>query len=125
MVSLRVITSDDWPLWQEIRVAALGDTPRAFTARLADWHDGGAEQWRARLAIPGSYNVVALRAKLRAGGAVARRRHQEAGDDQETAVIRGAAIGPADRRHWKNNGHGITPAAKHPAQSARLRVPAP
>ncbi|MFF5672177.1 GNAT family N-acetyltransferase [Streptomyces hygroscopicus] len=59
MVSLHIITPDDWPLWQEIRVAALTDAPHAFKARLADWHRGGQEQWRARLAIPGAYNVVA------------------------------------------------------------------
>ncbi|WP_369266324.1 GNAT family N-acetyltransferase [Streptomyces harbinensis] len=67
MVSLRTITPDDWPLWQDIRVAALTDAPRAFTAQLADWHKGGREQWRARLAIPGSYNVVALRDTLPVG----------------------------------------------------------
>ncbi|MGV9316554.1 N-acetyltransferase family protein [Streptomyces sp. NPDC003691] len=61
MASLRIITSDDWPLWREIRVAALTDAPHAFKACLADWHRGGQEQWRARLTIPGSYNVVALR----------------------------------------------------------------
>lgn len=67
MVSLHIITSDDWPLWQEIRVAALTDAPHAFKARLADWHRGGQEQWRARLAIPGSYNVVALQGSLPVG----------------------------------------------------------
>ncbi|WP_026047804.1 MULTISPECIES: GNAT family N-acetyltransferase [Streptomyces] len=61
MVSLRIMTPDDWPLWQEIRVAALTDAPHAFRARLADWPRGGREEWRARLAIPGSRNLVALR----------------------------------------------------------------
>ncbi|WNF01856.1 GNAT family N-acetyltransferase [Streptomyces luomodiensis] len=67
MVKLQIITSDDWPLWQEIRVAALTEAPHAFRSRLADWHRGGQEQWRARLAIPGSYNVVALRGSLPVG----------------------------------------------------------
>ncbi|WP_077061241.1 GNAT family N-acetyltransferase [Streptomyces sp. MP131-18] len=60
MVSLRVVTESDWPLWREARLAALADAPHAFTARLEDWPRGGAEQWRARLALPGSRNVVAV-----------------------------------------------------------------
>lgn len=67
MMSLHVITADQWPLWQEVRVAALTDAPYAFKSRLADWHRGGQEQWRARLAIPGAYNVVALRGSLPVG----------------------------------------------------------
>ncbi|CAL9402469.1 hypothetical protein SUDANB171_01484 [Streptomyces sp. enrichment culture] len=67
MVRLHIITSDDWPLWQEVRVAALTDAPYAFRARLADWDKGGREQWRVRLAMPGSYNVVALHGDLPVG----------------------------------------------------------
>ncbi|MEU0807065.1 GNAT family N-acetyltransferase [Streptomyces sp. NPDC005970] len=60
MGTLVTVTEDDWPLWREVRLAALTDAPHAFKARLADWHTGGEEQWRARLALPGAYNVVAL-----------------------------------------------------------------
>lgn len=60
MVRLRVLTTDDWPLWREVRLAALGEAPYAFKSRLADWHSGGEERWRARLEIPASYNLVAL-----------------------------------------------------------------
>ncbi|SOD62643.1 Ribosomal protein S18 acetylase RimI [Streptomyces zhaozhouensis] len=60
-MSLRVVTSDDWPLWRDLRVAALTDAPHAFRARLADWESGGREQWRARLATPGAHHVVAVR----------------------------------------------------------------
>lgn len=67
MVSLRLVTSEDWPLWQEVRLAALTDAPHAFRARLADWHRGGHRQWRARLAVPGSFNVVALRGRRPVG----------------------------------------------------------
>ncbi|MCP9956100.1 GNAT family N-acetyltransferase [Streptomyces sudanensis] len=67
MVSLHTLTPDDWPLWREARIAALTDAPHAFKARLADWHRGGRQQWRARLAIPGSLNVVALRKGLPVG----------------------------------------------------------
>ncbi|UCM90470.1 GNAT family N-acetyltransferase [Streptomyces marincola] len=60
-VRLTVLTADDLPLWERARLAALTDAPHAFTVGLADWHAGGRERWRARLAIAGSLNVVALR----------------------------------------------------------------
>ncbi|WP_406499988.1 GNAT family N-acetyltransferase [Streptomyces sp. NBC_00846] len=60
MVHLRVLTKSDWPLWREVRLAALGEAPQAFKARLADWHSGGEEQWRARLEMPDAHNIVAL-----------------------------------------------------------------
>ncbi|MBQ0986300.1 GNAT family N-acetyltransferase [Streptomyces sp. F63] len=62
MLRLRVLTDPDrdWPLWREVRLAALTDAPHAFKARLADWDRGGEERWRARLGTPGAYNVVAL-----------------------------------------------------------------
>lgn len=60
MVTLRVLTTDDWLLWREVRLAALTEAPHAFKSRLADWHSGGEGLWRARLAMPDVYNVVAL-----------------------------------------------------------------
>lgn len=60
VVTLRVLTLDDWPLWRAARLAALTDAPQAFTVSLADWDRGGEEQWRARLALPGAHNVVAV-----------------------------------------------------------------
>jgi len=59
---LRVLTSDDWPIWRELRLAALAEAPYAFSSRLADWQGEGdrEERWRARLDIPGSYNVLAV-----------------------------------------------------------------
>lgn len=62
MVELHVLGPDDWRLWRELRLAALAEAPHAFEARLADWQGNRdrEERWRARLAIPGSRNVVAL-----------------------------------------------------------------
>lgn len=60
MVHLRVLTVDDWPVWRDARLAALADAPHAFKSCLADWHRGGEDRWRARLALPGSYNLVAV-----------------------------------------------------------------
>ncbi|MFB8352015.1 GNAT family N-acetyltransferase [Streptomyces niveus] len=67
MVRLRVLTANDWPLWREARLAALAESPHAFKSRLADWHRGGEERWRARLETPGTYNVVASLNGLIAG----------------------------------------------------------
>ena len=62
MIKLRVLGPDDWPLWRELRLAALAEAPYAFGSRLADWQGAGdrPERWRDRLALPGSYNLVAV-----------------------------------------------------------------
>ncbi|WP_406858922.1 GNAT family N-acetyltransferase [Streptomyces sp. HUAS MG47] len=60
MLRLHVMTSEDWPMWRQVRLAALADSPHAFRARLDDWPRGGETQWRERLTAPGTYNLVAL-----------------------------------------------------------------
>lgn len=59
---MRVLTPDDWRAWRQLRLAALAEAPDAFGSRLADWQGDGdrEERWRARLGIPGSFNVVAV-----------------------------------------------------------------
>jgi len=61
VIELRTLAADDWPVWRQLRHAALAEAPYAFGSRLADWQgDGDREQrWRDRLSVPGSYNVVA------------------------------------------------------------------
>lgn len=62
MVELRVLASEgDWPVWRQARLAALSESPQAFKARLAEWHHGGEDRWRARLTMPGAHNLVAER----------------------------------------------------------------
>lgn len=62
MIELRELTPDDWPLWRTLRLAALGEAPHAFGSTLADWSGDGdrEDRWRARLAIAGSVNLVAV-----------------------------------------------------------------
>jgi len=62
VIELRVLTPDDWPTWRQLRLAALAEAPYAFGSRLADWQGEGdrEERWRARLGIPGSFDVVAV-----------------------------------------------------------------
>ena len=62
VIELRVLTPDDWRLWRELRLAALGEAAYAFGSRLSDWQGDGdrEERWRARLEIPGSCTIVAM-----------------------------------------------------------------
>lgn len=62
MIETRVLGEDDWRLWRGLRLTALAEAGYAFGARLADWQGDGdrEERWRGRLAIAGSYNILAL-----------------------------------------------------------------
>ncbi|MFE4970623.1 GNAT family N-acetyltransferase [Kitasatospora sp. NPDC056651] len=59
-LTLRTLTADDWPLWRDLRLAALSEAPDAFEAGLADWHRGGEDRWRARLLRPDAHHVAAF-----------------------------------------------------------------
>ncbi|WNV88643.1 GNAT family N-acetyltransferase [Umezawaea sp. Da 62-37] len=60
MIVVRVLGVDDWEVWRELRLSALGEAPDAFGAKLADWlGEGDVERrWRARLG-GGTHNLVA------------------------------------------------------------------
>jgi ribosomal protein S18 acetylase RimI-like enzyme len=62
MIELRVLTTDDWPTWRSLRLAALAEAPHAFGSKLSDWQGEGDQEsrWRERLGLPGSYNLIAL-----------------------------------------------------------------
>jgi ribosomal protein S18 acetylase RimI-like enzyme len=62
MLELRTLEADDWPLWRELRLAALAEAPYAFGSTLAQWQGSGdrEERWRARLSIPGAHDLIAL-----------------------------------------------------------------
>jgi ribosomal protein S18 acetylase RimI-like enzyme len=62
MLELRTVEPDDWPIWRELRLAALAEAPYAFGSTLAEWTGAGdrEERWRARLEIPGARDVVVL-----------------------------------------------------------------
>ncbi|MFC4065923.1 GNAT family N-acetyltransferase [Actinoplanes subglobosus] len=61
MITTFVLDPEDWQIWRELRLAALTEAPYAFGSQLADWQGEGdrPDRWRARLAIPGSRNLVA------------------------------------------------------------------
>ncbi|MFF4382207.1 GNAT family N-acetyltransferase [Kitasatospora sp. NPDC001547] len=58
--TLRTLTTADWPLWRDLRLAALTDAPEAFKAGLADWHQGGEDRWHDRLRRADAHHVAAL-----------------------------------------------------------------
>ncbi|WP_260615710.1 N-acetyltransferase [Microbispora sp. KK1-11] len=62
VIELRVLSEDDWQTWREVRLAALAEAPHAFGSTLSEWQGEGdrEERWRARLALPGSHNVIAV-----------------------------------------------------------------
>ncbi|MEV6371493.1 GNAT family N-acetyltransferase [Micromonospora musae] len=62
MIETLVLTEGDWKIWRELRLTALTEAPYAFGSQLADWQGDGdrEDRWRSRLAIAGSYNVVAI-----------------------------------------------------------------
>jgi len=61
VISVRKVRAAEWPLWRELRLAALAEAPDAFTARLDDWRRGGEQAWRERFGLPGACNIVAER----------------------------------------------------------------
>ncbi|MEU6334750.1 GNAT family N-acetyltransferase [Streptomyces cellulosae] len=62
MLELRTAEADDWPLWRELRLAALAEVPYAFGPTPAQWQGSGdrEERGRARLSTPGAHDLVAL-----------------------------------------------------------------
>ncbi|MFG1640376.1 hypothetical protein ACGFMK_08810 [Amycolatopsis sp. NPDC049252] len=54
---VRVIGPDGRREWRDLRLAALRDAPRTFSASLADQADAPEERWRQRLR--GTHNLVA------------------------------------------------------------------
>jgi ribosomal protein S18 acetylase RimI-like enzyme len=59
-VTLRILTSDEWRLFREVRLEALREAPYAFGSTLASWQGEGdvEERWRRRL-IDVPFNVIA------------------------------------------------------------------
>ena len=62
------LTDEQWALWRDVRLRALGEAPDAFSSTLAEWQGPGdrEERWRRRLTdVP--LNVVAVAGGLPLG----------------------------------------------------------
>ncbi|MFJ2187096.1 GNAT family N-acetyltransferase [Kitasatospora sp. NPDC087861] len=92
---LRRLSSDDWPLWRELRLAALTEAPYAFGSTLADWQGAGDHEarWRSRLEIPGALDLVAVLD----GRPVAMASGVPADEDETAAELISLWVGPAAR----------------------------
>lgn len=53
MISAKVLAPDDWPVWRELRLRALADSPWAFGSTLAEVRARDTEEhWRAGVSPP-------------------------------------------------------------------------
>lgn len=68
MISVQVITPDDWRAWREVRLAALKEAPYAYGSTYADWVDAPEDRWRERLG--GAFHNLLVRLDGRPGGIV-------------------------------------------------------
>lgn len=59
--AVAALTVDDWPLWRQLRLRALAESPAAFGSTLAEWSGAGdrEERWRGRLHSV-AHNVIAM-----------------------------------------------------------------
>ena len=64
-ISVRVLDESDWSLYRDIRLRALTESPRSFTATLADEADRDEQFWRDRMTR--SYRLLAERGELPQG----------------------------------------------------------
>lgn len=58
-IDVRILGEDDWPLYREVRLAALEDAPEAFVARHEDEAALDDDVWRERMNL--SHRIVAER----------------------------------------------------------------
>lgn len=58
MMEFRHISSDEWEIWKIQRLAALKEAPYAFRSKFAEWENAPEEQWRERLSIHGSFQLI-------------------------------------------------------------------
>lgn len=60
MIVVRVLGEEDWHEWREMRLAALTESPSAYSSTLAEWSGAGdvEERWRSRL-YSVALNVIA------------------------------------------------------------------
>ena len=95
VLELQVLTADDWPLWRQLRLAALADAPYAFGSTLEDWRDQPEQRWRDRLGGE-THDVVARLGELGLVGMVSGVRP----DDTGVAELISMWVAPAARgRH--------------------------
>ncbi|MBM7442714.1 GNAT family N-acetyltransferase [Streptomyces sp. HB132] len=123
MLEVRTLEPDDWPIWRELRQAALAEAPYAFGSTLAQWQGPGDHEgrWRSRLEIPGAHHAIAV-VDGRPAGMASGVPVEQAEDSVElismwvSPTVRGRGVGDClirDVARW---------AAERGAKSLRLSV---
>lgn len=98
MLELRQLRDDEWPVWRDLRIAALTDAPHVFRSRLADWETTGERRWRARMERPDTFNVYAVLDDVPVGMA------SGVPDDAGEAYLRSLWVSPDARGHGVGEG---------------------
>ncbi|HEX6445283.1 MAG TPA: GNAT family N-acetyltransferase [Streptosporangiales bacterium] len=129
MVTIRQVTADDWPVWRDVRLAALEEAPHAYNSRLADWataaRTGGVRGWRS----PARTTPVAF-ADARPVGVVRGVPHDDGTSELHSMWVspdvRGQGVGDrlmAAVEEWAvRNGHTTLTLAVFPANDAALAL---
>lgn len=60
MAEIRALSADDWRQWRELRLRALQEDGFAFGSTYDEWVNAAEDQWRARLGLPESVNLIAV-----------------------------------------------------------------
>lgn len=59
LITLQVVSPDDWRAWRDLRLRALEEAPHAFNSKLSGWRGATEQRWRERLCLAGSHNLLA------------------------------------------------------------------
>lgn len=89
-IKVRILGEDEWPLFREVRLAALKDAPEAFVARFEDEASYDDEYWRERMTLT---RIVAERGAEPVGVASLGLHN----DDPETGEVFGLWTAPTSR----------------------------
>lgn len=89
-IKVRILGAQEWPLFREVRLAALKDAPEAFVARFEDEASYGEDFWRERMTLT---RIIAERGD-ESVGVVCLGLHN---DDPETGEVFGLWTAPSAR----------------------------
>lgn len=99
-ILIRTLSPDEWRVFRELRLAALGEAPHAFQTALAEWQGAGdtEQRWRKRLTdVP--LNLVAYLDGVAAGIVSATTPHSNVGTELISMWVapfaRGKGVGAA------------------------------
>ncbi len=94
-ISVRRLSSDDWPTERMLRLAALADAPSAFGSRLVDAEAFDEVDWRRRLSSQVRFAAWLHNDPVGTIGFVAASEPYPTG----TAILVGTWVSPSARRH--------------------------